>query len=343
MKHKITRLAITLVAIAVTSGLSCGCQHLAKRPPVAIETVKSAQRPLPAASPILSVVQWNLGYAGLGFDSDFRADGGRMVLPPSGRAVDRNLKGITDRLSSMPADIYALQEVAESGFLTRGRDVLGGVKMALVGADMVFSRDIDNRLLKLRHGLVMAGRIQHQKPFLVRLPDEPNLLMGIVERQYHVQVMQLEADGQPWSFINLHLSAFDDGAVRAAQLRAVLTLVQQEAAKGHHVVALGDWNMRLTSTNFAYSADPKAQFWIRDFPQDQIPQGWQLVFDPRTPTVRTNEQTYISSRNYTTIIDGALVSPGVEVVSVETMDTGFVDTDHQPVRFQFRAKAKASP
>jgi endonuclease/exonuclease/phosphatase family metal-dependent hydrolase len=343
MKHKITRLAITLVAIALTSSLAGGCQHLAKRPPVAIETVASAQTRLPDSGATLSVVQWNLGYAGLGFDSDFSADGGKMILPPSGRAVDRNLKGITARLSSMPADIYALQEVAEPGFLTRGRDVLGGAKTALAGTDMVFSRDIDNRLPKLRHGLVMAGRIQHQKPFLVRLPDEPNLLMGIVDRQYHVQVMQLEADGQPWTFFNLHLSAFDDGAVRAAQVRVLLTLVQQESAKGRHVVALGDWNMRLTLTNFAYSAGPKAQFWIRDFPQDQIPQGWQLVFDPRTPSVRTNEQPYLAGRNYTTIIDGALVSPGVEVVSVETMDTGFVDTDHQPVRFQFRAKAKASP
>ena len=59
--------------------------------------------------------------------------------------------------------------------------------------------------------------------------------------------------------------------------------------------------------------------------------GWQVVIDPAIPTTRTNEQPYKSGMNYTTIIDGFIVSPNITVEEVRGLDLGFAITDHQPV------------
>ena len=72
----------------------------------------------------------------------------------------------------------------------------------------------------------------------------------------------------------------------------------------------GDWNMRLTETDFASTSTEDALFWIHDFPKDRLPEGWQLAFDPRTPTVRTNERPFHENENYRTIIDGLLTLSG---------------------------------
>lgn len=307
-----------------------------------LETIQRPAEPSVAAEEPFTLVQWNLGYGGLGFDADFKADGGKSLLPPSGKAVDRNLAGIQARLRAMPADLYVFQEMARPGLLTYGRDVAGAVAVALPTSTLLFSRDINQPVPRLHHGLGVASRVATQSVDLVAMPEDPKKFAGFITRHYHVQRIRLQIAGADWTVFNLHLSAFDGGEVRQAQLAALLTLVQAEAASGRHVVALGDWNLRLTPTHYAYTADASAQFWIRDFPVDQLPAGWRLVFDPTTPTVRTNEQPYVAGRNYTTIIDGALVSPGVDVVSVRTADTGFVATDHQPVAYVLKARPLTS-
>ncbi len=334
------RIGLCLMVLIALLG---GCQHLDDRKPLVLETVQAPAVTLPPPQTTqLTLVQWNLGYAGLGQDADFKADGGKRILPPSKHSVDRNLTGIAEQVKALEADIYLFQELARPGLLTYGRDVVAKVATALPGTSMMMSADIDHGVPRLKHGLGVATRVGLVGQSLVRLPDDPKRLAGFVTRRYHVQMLDLRLADEPWTVIHLHLSAFDSGQVREAQFRAVLDLAQAAYARGHHVVVLGDWNLRFAPTHFPYTADPAAQFWIRDMPQARIPQGWHLVFDPRTPSVRTNEQPYVAGRNYTTIVDGALVSPGVEALSVTTSDTGFAFTDHQPVRYVLRARPKGS-
>ena len=55
------------------------------------------------------------------------------------------------------------------------------------------------------------------------------------------------------------------------------------------------------------------------------------------PSVRTNHQPYVPRENYTTTIDGFIVSPNVAIESLAGVDLGFENTDHQPVRARVRA------
>ena len=66
----------------------------------------------------------------------------------------------------------------------------------------------------------------------------------------------------------------------------------------------GDWNMRISDTDFAHTTADKDLFWIYDFPEDLLPDGWRFGVDERTPTVRTLHKPYVEGENYTTIIDG---------------------------------------
>ena len=63
--------------------------------------------------------------------------------------------------------------------------------------------------------------------------------------------------------------------------------------------------------------------------------------DPTRPTNRTLEQPYRAGVNYTSVIDGLLVSPNVEVLGVETVDLEFAHSDHNPVRARLRQRRSA--
>ena len=305
------------------------------------EQREAAAGTLPEAAAPLTLMIWNIGYSGLGEESDFQADGGKMLRPPSREVVEKNLAGIQAVLRKEAPDMLLMQELAAPGFLTHDIDVLSGVRSALPGYGMVFSSDIRTRLLpgplSLRHGLGTFASIAHDATTLVRLSEEPEPIMGFIQRRYHVQVTELEVEGAPWAVINVHLSAFDEGAgTRLRQLREVLDLAQSYYQRGHAVVLGGDWNMRLAQTDFAYQSDESALFWVHDFPQETLRPGWQIVIDPAVPTTRTNEQPYTAGVNYTTIIDGFVVSPNVTVDAVRGLDLGFAITDHQPVMASFR-------
>lgn len=296
----------------------------------------SASAPLAPASEPLKVMIWNIGYAGLGEESDFKADGGSMLQPPDKKTVRKNLAGIQDVLKVEAPDALMMQELAGPGFLTHGVDVAGGVKKALPDHTMYFSSDIRTRLIPapfgLRHGLGTFMKVANGGTDFVRIVEEPGPIMGFIKRRYHVQVTELDVSGQPWALINVHLSAFDEGAnTRIEQLREVLALAQTHYEQGKAVVVGGDWNMRLAPTDFAYTADDAAQFWLHDFPKAELREGWQIAIDPAVPSVRTNEQPYVAGVNYTTNIDGMIVSPNVQIEDVRGLDLGFRFTDHQPV------------
>lgn len=334
----ITAVVALLLVVLGYGALVAVANITANEVPVRVSPAPAgAQR---AAVAPLRVTVWNLGYAGLGADADFFADGGEMFKPPSRASVERNLGAIRTTLGTFDSDVFLLQETARAGMMDYEVDVLDGVRTALPRYEMFFSADVRTKLFpraySLEHGLAMLTRVEAPEQRIVRLPEEPDAMFGLVRRRYHTQVLDLEVGNRPWRIMNVHLSAFDEGAnVRMQQLRAVLEIAEQGYAEGRAVIIGGDWNMVLTPTNFPHNSAESALFWVHDFPREELAEGWQIVTDPSTPTVRTNERTYHAGENFTTIIDGFIVSPNVVASDVRTLDLGFAVTDHQPVSASF--------
>ena len=321
---------------AVWACLAAACVSTA---PVRDLPVRHGETAVSAAPRELTLLTWNLGYAGLGAGSDFVADGGAHLFPPSGAAVSRNLDGIEQTLRANPADVYFIQEMAWRGPMTFWRDVRGRVREALAGADNLFYADVRTRFwpppLRLVHGPGLFSRYDIEDADVVRLTDEPGRMAGVVKRHYGVVVARVAPD---WTFASVHLSAFDEGAqTRRRQLAELLDWAQAEHARGRRVVIGGDFNYLLTETSFPHTTADEHLFWVHAFPREALPAGWTIAADPATPSNRTNQQPYVEGVNYRSVIDGFVVSPGVEVLEVRGVDLGFLHSDHQPVRLRIRA------
>lgn len=290
----------------------------------------------------LSLITWNLGYAGLGAESDFIADGGAHLFPPSGAAVSRNLDGIAATLEANPADVYLIQEMAARGPLTYWRDVRGRVRRALAGNDALFYADVRTRFwpppLRLVHGPGLFSRYPIEQAEMVRLPDEPGRMGGVVKRRYGFIVARIAPD---WTIASVHLSAFDEGAqTRRRQLAALMAWGEAEHARGRRVVIGGDFNYLLTDIDFPHTTAHEHLFWVHAFPREALPAGWRIAADADTPSNRTNNQPYREGENFRSVIDGFILSPGVELVAAEGVELGFRHSDHQPVRLRVRAVAE---
>jgi endonuclease/exonuclease/phosphatase family metal-dependent hydrolase len=290
----------------------------------------------------LSVTTWNLGYAGLGAESDFTVDGGKNYLPPSRAVTAKNLAGIQRELGGTNADVILLQETARASLLTRGADSVAGASHALKGRDNAFSADFAALFmpppLRSRHGLFSSVGVGGARREIVPLPLEPQFILGMSRRLYHMHVVRLPATGGDWTVINVHLSAFDEGAnVRLEQLRAVVRFAEAEFAKGNRVVVGGDWNYEFHRPGRPTTTEEKFLFWVHPFPYDELPAGWSVAIDPETPSVRTNERPYRKGENFTTVIDGFVISPNVRAESVKARDLDFQVSDHHPVDARFIA------
>ena len=107
--------------------------------------------------------------------------------------------------------------------------------------------------------------------------------------------------------------------------------MSNEYSKGNFVVAGGDWNQNPRGSQMEkIRTGDKVKEIALPFASD-IFDGWQFAFDPGQPTNRDVDRSYQKGITKTTIIDFFVVSPNVNVESVNTIKTGFENSDHQPV------------
>ncbi|MFA6707859.1 MAG: endonuclease/exonuclease/phosphatase family protein [Sphaerochaetaceae bacterium] len=343
MTVKTRSTAICVFTVVVM--LSSGCVVLSNRlaVPKEIETIR-VEKDGPSRSPDkgkteLTILSWNIGYAGMGKEADFFMDGGSQYRPQKSSLVYKNLDGIIDHLSRCDADIFLLQEVAKTSWITRNIDVYTTLKDAFFDRYWTYSDDLITRWvwwpLRIRMGNATVSVIEPTAAETRALALEPGYILGMFRKQYKMHIIRI-ADN--WVIVNVHLSAFDSAetSVREQQLRQVLDFASSEYEKGNKVVIGGDWNLRLVETDFPHSTATEHLFWIRDLPEWARMPGWSWAADAQTPSVRTVHVPYTEGHNYTLVIDGFLISPNVELLSVHTDNLDFSFSDHQSVSITVR-------
>ena len=144
------------------------------------------------------------------------------------------------------------------------------------------------------------------------------------------------SDGNELLIINTHNSAYDDGSLRQQQMIYLKEFLLNEYRQGNYLVVGGDWNQ--TPNGFvpelpSHLFDTLDLTYVeKDFPEP----GWNWAFDPTLPTNRRVDVPYNPSTSLTTVIDYFLLSPNINAEEVETINTGFLYSDHQPVRLVAR-------
>lgn len=299
-----------------------------------------------AAGEELTVLSWNIGYGGLGAESDFFMDGGKEVRAADEETVLRYLSGISGTVGSAGADALLLQEVDTDSSRSYGIDEAETLAGALPYVHALnYSCDFVPYPLppigKVHSGLMTAGELSMESAERIALPCPFSWPVSAanLKRCLLVSWVPIQGSDAQLTLVNLHLEAYDDGEGKRAQTEQLRSFIQSEYEKGNYVIAGGDFNQVFPGSLEAYP-NSHPELWEPGVLEDSLlPEGWQMACDLSVPSCRLLNQPYDPEDTADTqyyVIDGFLLSPNVELLSVKTMDLGFENSDHNPVRLQVK-------
>ena len=311
----------------------------------------NAKKTILQTDEVLKVLNWNIGYCGLDAQNDFFYDGGKNVTARSKEAVLDNLEKVKALLKKEDCGFNLLQEIdvkSRRSFYVNQKKALSDF---FADYDSVFAANYDavivpapvlNPLGRVKSGVFTLSKYGIQKAERFQLPGTFSWPLKTVNLKRCLLVSEIKTDvpDKNLYIINLHLSAYDvDGVLRKQEMEFLQNLALKLYNEGHWVIAGGDWNSLFPGVEknrfIPYTTSDEFLEWIEYLPADFIGKEWKWGFDSSTPTVRLLEKPYVKGENYTTIIDGFICSPNVEIIGVKTGDLNFEVSDHHPVIAEF--------
>jgi len=302
---------------------------------------------IPARSVPIELLSWNIGYASLDASQDFFMDGGTGVRPATARNAEENIWAIKAFISSVIPDIVFLQEVDVNSKRSYGINQVAYFSETWMGSSAFahnfkhpfipvpfpnFIGRVESGLLTLNSYTSTAERISLPSSF------EWPVRVFQLKRCLLVVRVPVQNSNAELVLVNLHLEAFDEGGEgRIAQTRALADFLKAEYAKGNYCVAGGDFNQIFPALQDVFPIIPN-EFYTPGILDDTLfGEGWILAADPSAPTTRSLDKPYDGNRenHQFYIINGFILSPNVELISMQTIDLDFQNSDHNPVRLIF--------
>ena len=318
----------------------------------------------PARFQPIELYSWNIGYASLDEKQDFFMDGGKGVRPSTARNVEENMWAIQAYFAAVAPDIIFLQEVdvnSKRSYRVNQAEYFsetwkGSSAFALnFNARFVpvpfphFIGKVESGLLTLNsYGSSGAERLSLPSSFT--WPERiAQLKRCLLVQRVPVQENGVNGAGAGYTpppgaelvLVNLHLEAYDEGGVgRVAQTRFLADFLNAEYAKGNYVVAGGDFNQVFPALKDAFPIVENEFFTPGVVDASLFGEGWVLAADASAPSCRSLDKPYNGARegHQFYIIDGFILSPNVELISVQTQDLDFKNSDHNPVKLTFSLK-----
>lgn len=311
---------------------------IAEYRPAPVEELYSDAMPEPLPDTVV-IVTWNIGYAGLGADMDFFYDGGRRVRDTRGQ-TRANLENIIATLKDIDADIMLLQEVDLSSRRSYGMDQAAVIEDAFPGYTAIVGLNykawfvpvpLRDPMGKVRSGVMTLSRF---RPADAKRYDYPSRF-GFPQRMFNLKRGVLSTrfityTGDTVMVNNTHNTAYDRGGMRTAEMRFLGDMLLDAASRGTMSVTGGDWNQY--PPQYVPSQEELAnEYFVPEKADGKYFSSFaDFVYDPSAPTLRYLDKPY-SQGDVTTVTDFFIVSRGVRLLSVRTLDLGFENSDHNPV------------
>lgn len=306
-----------------------------------------------------SVVTYNIGFGAYGPDYSFFMDTGEMKdgTKTSGKygkamsleSVETHTEGALGVIEDLDADFYLLQEVdvdADRSYHVNQKDF---IKTAMAGYASVFANNFHSAYLFYPfndpHGAVQAGllnfsRYQISEAERRSYPVDNSFITKFTDLDRCFAQMRLPVEGgRELVLINSHMSAYDEGGtIRVQQLELLNSVMSEEYAKGNYVIVGGDFNHAMgEAVAEGFPSEQKFPAWVAVLTEDDLADGVRIVRaenELEVPTCRGADIVYTKGVNYTTVVDGFLVTDNVRATA-ENVDTDFAYSDHNPVKLQF--------
>ncbi|MDR0316609.1 MAG: endonuclease/exonuclease/phosphatase family protein [Treponema sp.] len=298
-----------------------------------------------------SLLSWNIGYASLDESQDFFLDGGKTIRPATDENVNRNLAGIREFIAGADCDVTLMQEAdiaSKRSYYINQRKFL----TERFSGSSVFAYNFQSLLVpipfpeiigKVSSGLLTLSRFETTEAFRMSLPNPFSWPVRVanLKRCLLVSRIPLENSAAELVIVNLHLEAYDSSGGREAQTKALLDFLNSEYAKGNYCIAGGDFNQNFPGIDPERFAVKNSDYFIAGtLSPSLLAPGWQYAVDTQTPSCRLLNEPYSGNPEETQlyVIDGFILSPNVELVSVETFALDFKHSDHNPVKLKVTLK-----
>jgi endonuclease/exonuclease/phosphatase family metal-dependent hydrolase len=325
------------------------------RPPetLGLEINRPADSPLNPEFPF-KILSWNIGYASLDARQDFFMDGGKTVRPKNDKTVRENLGEIQKFIISRNADMVLIQEADTRSRRSYYLDEAAALAGSFPGSSVFALNFLCNFVPfpfpefigKVSSGLLTLCRFRVSRAERISLPNPFSWPIRAANLKRCLLIERLPLSGGPGEgreliLVNLHLEAYDRSGGREAQTKALVDLLRREYEQGNYCIAGGDFNQ--TFPGFDENLFPviNREFFVPgSLSPSQLDPGWQFAADLQTPSARLLDKPYSGKPEDTQlyIIDGFILSPNVELLSIKTMDLNFRSSDHNPVEIEVRLK-----
>ncbi len=341
-----------LIILVVVAALGIGLLTILEYNPPAEEAIElspastdSTKDAISTDEP-LSILTWNIGYCGLSETADFFMDGGKAVSSQDEESVRNNLLNIEKVIAKEDPDVTFLQEVDVDSTRSFGIDQVSDIiQNAIPGVAASYACNfkvlfIPYPMPPIGHmdcGILTTSKYDIDEATRVSLPCPftwPTRTINL-KRCLNISRVPVEDSDNEVVFVNLHLEAYDDGEGKIAQSKMLADILQSEYEKGNYVIAGGDFNQTFSSVDTSMYPLQSDDLWMCGvLDESGFGDNWQFAMDNTTPSCRSLDRPYDASDSTFQyyMIDGFIVSDNLKIESVETLDKGFKNTDHNPVK-----------
>lgn len=306
-----------------------------------------------------TAVTYNIGFGAYGPDYSFFMDTGEMKdgTPTAGEygkaiskeSVEAHTEGAIEELQKLDADFMLLQEVDIDSDRSYHVDQAKELKDAFDGYGNVFANNFHSAYLLYPfsdpHGAVQAGLLSFSRYKIEEserrsYPVDDSFITKFTDLDRCFAVMRLPVEGgHELVLINSHMSAYDEGGlIRTQQLELLNSVMEEEYNAGNYVIVGGDFNHAFgEAVAEGFPSEQKFPSWVSILTQEEMADGITMLRaenELEVPTCRGADIVYTKGVNYTTVVDGFLVSDNVKATAMN-VDTDFAYSDHNPVRLEF--------
>lgn len=308
-----------------------------------------------------SAVTYNIGFGAYDQEYSFFMDSGQMkdgreVVGKYSRARSeenalKNTNGSTKIMKKLSPDFALLQEVDVKATRSYNINQKENFEKNFKDYSSVFALNFHAPYmlypLNEPHGSVQAGLLTMSKygatsAIRKSYPVDESFFTKFfdLDRCFTITRYSVENEKE-LVLINNHMSAYDEGGtIRARQLQLLNKTMEEEYKKGNYVIVGGDFNHALGGTMDVFESEQKIPQWVFQLNNEDIVKGMSVVNasnNTQVPTCRSCDIPYEKGVNYTSVLDGFIVSDNV-VESAENVDEDFMYSDHNPVKLTFKLK-----
>lgn len=306
-----------------------------------------------------TITTYNIGFGAYGPTYSFFMDVGTMldgtkVTGTYGKAESKesagyNTDGAIGILQKLDSDFVMLQEVDIDSTRSYHINQVGEITKAMPEYGYTVAVNFHSAWLhyplndphgKTSSSLLTLSKYSLENSLRRSYPVDEGFPTRFFDLDRCFAVHRVPVDnGKELVLINSHMSAYDKGGlIRTQQLAMLNKVASEEYEKGNYVIIGGDFNHALGEVAAqAFPSQQEFPGWVFILTDEDLAPGLRIVKaenETEVPTCRAAEIPYEKGVNFTTVVDGFIVSDNVKTRAVN-IDTDFAYSDHQPVLLWF--------